>query len=181
MGTDKERIKRIIIIAEAHAPDDWKEENIGRELSESRTELTATGDVEAADREAAIRIFELIAGFKLVPEADGTYGGCEAAVCGIEVELRAAHEAGRKDAPGRMLLTAQALTIRELRARVAELEAAGRKVCDWSEEDAIVFDPEEEADLIPSGVEVKFGVLYKEDLDALAALVKAEEVESDAS
>ena len=167
MGTDKERIKRIIIIAEAHAPDDWKEENIGRELSESRTELTATGDVEAADREAAIRIFELIAGFKLVPET----------VCGIEVELRAAHEAGRKDAPGRMLLTAQALTIRELRARVAELEAAGRKVCDWSEEDAIVFDPEEEADLIPSGVEVKFGVLYKEDLDALAALVKAEEVE----
>jgi len=57
------------------------------------------------------------------------------------------------------------------RARVAELEAAGRKVCDWSAEDAIVFDSEEEEDLIPSGVEVKFNILYEEDLDALAALL----------
>uniref|UniRef100_A0A6M3LQW9 Uncharacterized protein n=1 Tax=viral metagenome TaxID=1070528 RepID=A0A6M3LQW9_9ZZZZ len=57
------------------------------------------------------------------------------------------------------------------RARVAELKAAGRKVCDWSAEDAIVFDSEEEEDLIPSGVEVKFNILYEEDLDALAALL----------
>lgn len=62
-----------------------------------------------------------------------------------------------------------------LAARDEELVAAAREVCDWDEDDAIAFDPEEAADLIPCDVEVGFSVFYKEARAKLAALVEGAE------
>lgn len=54
----------------------------------------------------------------------------------------------------------------------ANIQAAAKEVRNWDEDDAIAFEPEGAADMLPCDVEVKFHVLFREDLDNLLAVTE---------